>query len=37
MFVDAEERIATLTDGSLYADRKLFKMTADPRITPLGR
>jgi len=37
MFVDAEERFASLKEGSLYGDGKLFKMTTDPRITPLGR
>jgi exopolysaccharide biosynthesis polyprenyl glycosylphosphotransferase len=37
MYVDAEERVQSLQNGSLYADGKLFKMSADPRITPLGR
>ncbi|WP_309643976.1 exopolysaccharide biosynthesis polyprenyl glycosylphosphotransferase, partial [Phenylobacterium sp.] len=37
MYVDAEERAASLAAGSLYADGKLFKMDSDPRITPLGR
>ena len=37
MYLDAEERVASLLAGSLYADGKLFKMDADPRITPVGR
>ena len=37
MFVDAEARLAVLKEGSVYGDGKLFKMTDDPRITPVGR
>jgi exopolysaccharide biosynthesis polyprenyl glycosylphosphotransferase len=37
MYVDAEERLAALQASSVYGNGKLFKMEADPRITPVGR
>lgn len=37
MYRDAEARLASLQENSVYRDGKLFKMSSDPRITPLGR
>lgn len=37
MVIGAEERRDELFDQSIYADRRLFKVPADPRVTNLGR
>jgi lipopolysaccharide/colanic/teichoic acid biosynthesis glycosyltransferase len=37
MFVDAEQRLAALAEKNESADRVLFKMKQDPRITRVGR
>jgi exopolysaccharide biosynthesis polyprenyl glycosylphosphotransferase len=36
MCVDAESRLATLREASVYCDARLFKMARDPRITRVG-
>lgn len=37
MTADAEERKAELVPHSVYGDARLFKVTDDPRVTPIGR
>lgn len=36
MVEDAEARREALTEQSIYADPRLFKVTEDPRVTPIG-